>query len=84
MLLRTILSQDIQSHSQLPRCGSSKQCQEVKSHKNLQCCTCDGEECPCAILKVIFFAFQEQDAALKPTLVLQGQPLYQQGRVPGQ
>lgn len=64
--------------------SDEKQEEQVTSPKNLQCSTCDGEEGPCAILKVIFFAFQEQDAALKPTLVLQGQPLHQQRRIPGQ
>lgn len=48
------------------------------------CCTCDGEEGPCAVPKVVLFPVQEQDAALEPALVLQGQPLHQQRSVPGQ
>lgn len=47
--------------------------------KTLQCCTCDGEEGPCAVTKVVCFAVQEQDAAFEPALVLQGQPIHQQG-----
>lgn len=46
--------------------------------------TCDGEEGPCAVPKVVLFPVQEQDAALEPALVLQGQPLHQQRSVPGQ
>lgn len=49
-----------------------------------QCCTCDGEEGPCAVSKVIFFAVKEQDATFEPALVLQGQPFHQQRGTPGQ
>lgn len=52
--------------------------------KTLQCCTCDGEEGPSAVPKVIFLAVQEQDAAFEPALVLQGQPFHQQRGTPGQ
>lgn len=52
--------------------------------KTLRCCTCDGEEGPCAISKVVGFALQEQDAAFEPAFVLQGQPFYQQRGAPGQ
>lgn len=52
--------------------------------KTLQSCTCDGEEGPCAVSKVVFFAVQEQDAAFKPALILQGQPIQQQRGTLGQ
>lgn len=44
----------------------------------LQCCTCDGEEGPRAVLKIIFVCVQDQNATLEPALILQRQPLQQQ------
>lgn len=74
-------------------CGCSKQgqCQRwatkgaaPQSPETLPCCTCDGNEGPCAVLKVVGFAIQEQDAAFEPALVLQGQPFHQQRGTLGQ
>lgn len=43
-----------------------------------QCCTCDGEEGPRAVLKIILVCIQDQNATLEPALILQRQPLQQQ------
>lgn len=52
--------------------------------KTLRCCTCDGEEGPCAVAKIVFSTVQQEDAALEPALVLQGQPIHQQRGTLGQ
>lgn len=52
--------------------------------KTLRCCTCDREKGPCAVLKVIGFAVQEEDATFEPTLILQGEPFYEQRGAPSQ
>ncbi|TNN86414.1 hypothetical protein EYF80_003184 [Liparis tanakae] len=55
-----------------------------EQRSKLQCCTCDGEEGPCAVSEVVLFAVQEQNATFEPALVLRGQPIHQQRSAAGQ